>query len=240
MPVVLLVVNGFGISLDASEMKLAVVIEAPEESARGMLQAIDASPYLSAQRALSTRDGEAAMIDGRVRGMLVLRDDFSQRASRTASLAGAGAARGERHRPQHRAHPGRLRRRRAAGLAGAARPSEKRLASSGGIDLQYRDWFNPELRSADFIVPGIIAMVMTMTGTLLTALIVSREWERGTMESMLASPARMAELIAAKLGCYFVLGMGSMAGVGDTGDRAVRRCRIAAASARSPRRRRCS
>jgi drug efflux transport system permease protein len=49
-----------------------------------------------------------------------------------------------------------------------------------------------------------------MTGTLLTALIVAREWERGTMESMLASPARMAELIAAKLGCYFVLGMVSM------------------------------
>jgi ABC-2 type transport system permease protein len=54
-------------------------------------------------------------------------------------------------------------------------------------------------------------MVMTMTGTLLTALIVAREWERGTMESMLASPAAMAEITFAKLGCYFVLGMGSMA-----------------------------
>jgi ABC-2 type transport system permease protein len=95
-------------------------------------------------------------------------------------------------------------------LTGQAR--ERRLAPVGGIDLEYRDWFNPELRSADFIVPGIIAMVMTMTGTLLTALIVLREWERGTMESMLASPARMAELIAAKLGCYFALGMGSMGG----------------------------
>jgi len=60
-------------------------------------------------------------------------------------------------------------------------------------------------------VPGIIGMVMTMTGALLTALIVAREWERGTMESMLASPARMAEIVLAKLGCYFVLGMGSMA-----------------------------
>ena len=77
--------------------------------------------------------------------------------------------------------------------------------------MQHRYWFNPELRSADAIVPGIIAMIMTMTGTLLTALIVAREWERGTMESMLASPAGMAELTFAKLGCYFVLGMGSMA-----------------------------
>jgi ABC-2 type transport system permease protein len=208
---VLLVVNGFGISLDASEMKLAVVIQASEESVRGLLQAIDASPYLSAQRALSTRDGEAAMIRGSVRGMLVLRDDFAQRASRTASWPAPAQLVVNGTDP----NTARLLEGYVAGalqvwLAGQA--SEKRLASTGGIDLQYRDWFNPELRSADFIVPGIIAMVMTMTGTLLTALIVSREWERGTMESMLASPARMAELIAAKLGCYFVLGMASMAG----------------------------
>jgi ABC-2 type transport system permease protein len=77
LPIVLLVTNGFGISLDASEMRVAVVIQAPEETARGMLQALDASPYLSVQRALSTRDGETAMTEGRVRGMLVVRDDYS-------------------------------------------------------------------------------------------------------------------------------------------------------------------
>ena len=73
-----------------------------------------------------------------------------------------------------------------------------------------RDWFNPELRSADAIVPGVIAMVMTMAGTLLTAGGVSREWEHGTMESMLASPAHLGELILARLGCNFALGIGSM------------------------------
>jgi ABC-2 type transport system permease protein len=89
--------------------------------------------------------------------------------------------------------------------------SELRRSVSGGIDLQYRDWFNPELRSANFIVPGVIAMVITMAGTLLTAGGVAREWELGTMETMLASPARMVEVVLAKLGCNFVLGMGSMA-----------------------------
>jgi len=210
LPVVLLLVNGFGISLDANEMKLALVIEAPEETARGMLQALDASPYLSVQRALSTRDGEAAMIEGRVRGMLVVRDDFSQRLTRTSSWPAAAQLVVNATDP----NTARILEGYVAGalqvwLTGQA--TEKRLLATGGIDPRYRDWFNPELRSADFIVPGIIAMVMTMTGTLLTALIVSREWERGTMESMLASPARMAELILAKLGCYFTLGMGSMA-----------------------------
>lgn len=211
MPVVLLLVNGFGISLDASEMKLAVVIEAPEETVRGLMQAIDASPYLSVQQALSTRDGEAAMTAGRVRGMLVLRDDFSQHVNRaTAWPAPAQLVVNATDPNTARILEGYVAGALQAWLMGQG--TEKRLRSTGSIDLQYRDWFNPELRSADFIVPGIIAMVMTMTGTLLTALIVSREWERGTMESMLASPARMAELIAAKLGCYFVLGMASMAG----------------------------
>jgi len=87
---------------------------------------------------------------------------------------------------------------------------ELRLLAAGGIDLQHRDWFNPELRSADFIVPGVIAMVMTMAGALLTAGGVSREWEHGTMESLLASPAGMGEIILARLGCNFALGIGGM------------------------------
>ena len=168
MPIVLLVTNGFGISLDASEMKLAVVIEAPEETARGMLQALDASPYLSVQRALSTRDGETAMIEGRVRGMLVLRDDFSQRAGRPGSWPAPAQLVVNATDPNTaRILEGYVSGALQVWLAGQAR--RRRLAPMGGIDLEYRDWFNPELRSADFIVPGIIAMVMTMAGTLLTA-----------------------------------------------------------------------
>ena len=168
LPVVLLVTNGFGISLDASEMKLAVVIQAPEESVRGMMQALDASPYLSVQRALSTHDGEQALIDGNVRGMLVVRDDFSQRVSRIASWpAQAQLAVNATDPNTARILEGYVSGALEVWLADQA--TEKRLLPTGGIDLQYRDWFNPELRSADFIVPGIIAMVMTMTGTLLTA-----------------------------------------------------------------------
>ena len=211
MPVILLLVNGFGISLDASDMRLAVVIQAPEEGVRGLLQAIDASPYLAVQRVFSVREGERAMTESRVRGMLVLRDDFSQRANRPASWPAQAQLVVNATDP----NTARILEGYVAGalqvwLTGQA--TERRSTPTGSIGLQYRDWFNPELRSANFIVPGIIAMVMTMTGTLLTALIVSREWERGTMESMLASPARMVELIVAKLGCYFVLGMGSMGG----------------------------
>jgi ABC-2 type transport system permease protein len=209
LPIVLLVTNGFGISLDASEMRLAVVIQAPEETARGMLQALDASPYLSVQRALSTRDGETAMTEGRVRGMLVVRDDFSQRLSRPGSWPVPAQLVVNATDPNTaRILEGYVSGALQVWLSG--QQHERRLVAAGGIDLEYRDWFNAELRSADFIVPGIIAMVMTMAGTLLTASGVSREWEHGTMESMLASPARMGELILARLACNFGLGIGSM------------------------------
>jgi ABC-2 type transport system permease protein len=209
LPVVLLITNGFGISLDAREVKLAVVVMAPEETVRGMLQELNSSPYLSVQRAFSVHQAEQALAEGRVRGALIVRDDYSQNLSRTTRWPAQAQLVVDATDP----NTARLLEGYVAGalqvwLGGQL--TEKRQQLAGGIDLQYRDWFNPELRSADFIVPGIIAMVMTMAGTLLTAGSVSREWEHGTMESMLASPARMSELILARLICNFALGIGSM------------------------------
>lgn len=209
MPLILLIVCGFGISFDAYHTRVAVVIAAPEQTVRGMLQAMAASPYLDPVRMPDTRAAEAAVIRGDVRGMLVVRDDFSQRlADPSRWPAVAELAVNATDPNSARILEGYITGALGTWLNGQA--LETRLISSGGIDLQSRYWFNPELRSADAIIPGVIAMVMTMTGTLLTALIVSREWERGTMESMLASPAAMTELTFAKLGCYFLLGMGSM------------------------------
>ena len=78
--------------------------------------------------------------------------------------------------------------------------------------MKQRFWFNPELQSRRTLVPGAIAIVMTMIGTLLTALVMSREWERGTMEALLATPATMAEIILSKLLPYFLLGTAATMG----------------------------
>jgi len=210
LPLVLLLVDGFGISLDATELRVAVVIEAPEESVRGLEQALDASPYLAVTRFATARDATAALSAGQVRGTLVVREDFSQRLRRPGMWpAQAGLAVDATDPNTARLLEGYVSGALATWISGLG--VEQRLAGSGGVVLENYYWFNPELRSGNSIVPGLIGMVMTMTGALLTALIVAREWERGTMETMLASPARMAEIVLAKLGCYFVLGMGSMA-----------------------------
>ena len=209
LPFVLLLVNGFGVSLDAREMKLAVLVEMPAEPTRGILEAIDASPYLSVVRVFSTREGESLIDEGAVRGMLVLREDFAEHLARTTAWPAQAQLIANATDPNTaRILEGYVGGALQTWLGNAA--GERRSVAAGGIALEHRYWFNPELRSTDFIVPGMVAFVMSMTGTLLTALIVAREWERGTMESMLASPAHLVEMIAAKLGCYFVLGMGSM------------------------------
>ncbi|HZW58706.1 MAG TPA: ABC transporter permease, partial [Woeseiaceae bacterium] len=75
------------------------------------------------------------------------------------------------------------------------------------ISVEPRFWFNPEIESRRALIPGAIAIVMTMIGTLLTALVVAREWERGTMEAVMSTPAGILEILLAKLLPYFVLGL---------------------------------
>jgi ABC-2 type transport system permease protein len=78
------------------------------------------------------------------------------------------------------------------------------------VEVQNRNWFNSELDSRNFLVPGLIAVIMTLIGALLTAMVVAREWERGTMEALLVTPVAIRELILGKLIPYFVMGMGGM------------------------------
>jgi len=76
--------------------------------------------------------------------------------------------------------------------------------------LQERVWSNAALISRMYLVPGLVAIIMTLIGSLLTAMVVAREWERGTMEALLVTPLRIPELLAGKLIPYFVLGMAGM------------------------------
>lgn len=210
LPFILLTVMGFGLSFDAHHLRLAAVVEAGSASTRSMEQALDASPYLSVYWAPSGKAAEQALATGQVRGILTLREDFAARLARPQRWpATAQLAVNATDPNTARLMAGYVQGAFLSWMADST--TERALNLAAGAELEPRYWYNPALASADFIVPGIIALVMSMTGTLLTALIVAREWERGTMESMLAAPASMAELVGAKLGTYFVLGMSSMA-----------------------------
>lgn len=87
-------------------------------------------------------------------------------------------------------------------LTGATAPA--------AIDLRTRVWFNADLESRNFIVPGIMAVIMGLIAALLTSLTIAREWERGTMEQLISTPVRPAELIVGKLIPYSVIGLANM------------------------------
>ncbi|MFZ0889706.1 MAG: ABC transporter permease [Candidatus Binataceae bacterium] len=75
------------------------------------------------------------------------------------------------------------------------------------LSVDYRTWFNEDLESTAFVVPGVIAVVMAVIGTFLTSLTIAREWERGTMEQLISTPVTRLEVILGKLAPYFVIGM---------------------------------
>ena len=77
----------------------------------------------------------------------------------------------------------------------------------GSVDLEPRVWFNEGLDSRNFIIPGVVAVILGLIGAQLTSLTISREWERGTMEQLVSTPVTALELMLGKLVPYFIIGL---------------------------------
>lgn len=210
MPIALLLLNGYGLSLDAKNVSFGVVMEAQTPRTISLYRAFVDTPYLAAHPYYTAGAAEAALLDRQIKGYIVVRADTVRHLSDNLKPqpylivvdgVDANTARIVEGYAASVLAGWYLRDAGSSGLGGLA----------PGVVLEHRYWFNPELRSTSFIVPGLIAVVMTLVGALLTALIVAREWERGTMETLMASPASMLEIMLSKLLSNFVLGMLAMA-----------------------------
>jgi ABC-2 type transport system permease protein len=82
-----------------------------------------------------------------------------------------------------------------------------RVSQPSSISVETRTWYNEDLESSAFIVPGVLALVMSVIGAFLTSLTIAREWERGTMEQLISTPVTPAEIMLGKLVPYFIIGM---------------------------------
>ena len=207
MPVILLLLFGYGVSLDAKNIRLAFVVEQPDANTAGLVGAFGNSEFFVPVSYNNIRQAERALETRRVDGIVWLRLDFSSR------LLGAGEAPIGVYVNGVDANQARI----TAGyiqgvwqlwLASYAREQGHELPIP--VELEPRIWFNPAVRSRNFLVPGLIAVIMTLTGAMLTSMVVAREWERGTMESLMVTPVRVWEITVGKLLPYFVLGMGGM------------------------------
>ncbi len=210
LPLILLFLFGYAVSLDPSRTRVAVVLEDSSEPALSLAMAYQNSPYFDVTMARSVNPVRNMMIDGEARAILVIPQGFGQGVKKgqippiqiitdgsQPNTANFTASYGD-------------------GILSNWAASRQLEAPHGQktsqpLQMSNRYWYNPALKSQFFLVPGSIAIVMAMIGTLLTALVVAREWERGTMESLMATPMQMNEFIASKVIPYFLLGLGSMA-----------------------------
>lgn len=208
LPLVLLLLIGYGVSLDAKDIRLAVVLEQPTPKATSLVAAFRNSTFFTVTELRQRQPAEAGMVAGRYRGVVLLSNDFDalvgrgQQAAIQVLLDGTDA------------NTARLTKGYVEGVWTKWLGHEARAAGQSltpPISAETRVWFNPALESRHFLIPGLIAIIMTLTGTILTALVVAREWERGTMEALIATPVGRFELLVGKLAPYFVLGMGGMA-----------------------------
>jgi ABC-2 type transport system permease protein len=206
MPVVLLLLFGYGVSLDARNVAIGVVVEQPSPEAAGFTDQFGGSDYFDPVFYSNMRPAVQAMITRRIKAIVHLRADFADQ------LKSSDGARIQVLIDGVDANTARL----IAGYVnGVWLTWLERRTSIGDtpvmpVEVRQRIWFNSELHSRNFLVPGLIAIIITLIGSLLTALVMAREWERGTMEAMMVTPVNVREIIIGKLLPYFTLGAASM------------------------------
>ncbi len=207
LPFVLLLIFGYGVSLDARDVPVALVVEQPGPETERFTAGFEQSDYFRPQRYLTIQEAEKALEERLVQGIVWLREDFTDRLmdGRQSSI---GVIVDGVNANQARILEGYVEAVRLRWLAAFAQ--SRGLDVSPPIDLEQRVWFNSAVVSRDFLVPGLIAVIMTLIGALLTAMVVAREWERGTLEALLVTAMRAPEFLLGKLIPYFALGMGGM------------------------------
>jgi ABC-2 type transport system permease protein len=200
-PLMMILLFGYGLSLDVTKVSVAVVdLDASADSA-ALIGAFRLSPYFEVKPVRSMVEATALVLDRKVDGILQIPSDFSRRWHRGAAqvqiLVDGTDANQARIMQGYTEGP--------VALWSAAQPGS--AASSGPVIVVSRLWFNEANDSHYFLIPGLIVLVMTIIGGFLTAMVIAREWERGTLEALFVTPMRAGEFLISKFVPYFGLGL---------------------------------
>jgi len=208
LPVVLLLLFGYGVSLDAEHVPIALVVEQPTPDTAGFYGAFERSRYFKPIYIHGMHGAEQALKERRIVAIVHLREGFSRKLRSPGRAAIQVIVNGVD------ANTARIITGYVEGVYGnwiEDNAVERGRSLSVPVRVEPRIWFNSNLQSRNFLVPGLIAVIMTLIGALLTALLMAREWERGTMEALMVTPVTVREILIGKIVPYFILGMGGMA-----------------------------
>ncbi|MCC6393491.1 MAG: ABC transporter permease [Bryobacterales bacterium] len=210
IPMLLLVLFGYALTLDVDNVPLVVWDQSETRASRELISHFEGSRYFSLKGYVRNyAEVERAIDSGQALMALIIPNDFARRIesgraaplqsivdgsdSNTATIAMGYAD--------------------VVTFTYARNASVKTMQRSAGrmvpppLDLRPRVWFNAEMESKNYIIPGLIAVIMMVIAALLTSLTVAREWETGAMEQLISTPVKPTELILGKLLPYFSVGM---------------------------------
>jgi ABC-2 type transport system permease protein len=207
MPIILLILFGYGVSLNAKHIPIAIVLEDNSPEAADFIAEFRGTEYFKPLVVSNISAAKEKMALHQIKAIVVIKQDFPRKLNTYPEAAIQVIVDGVD------SNDGRLVEGYVEGtwLRWIEHTAQKKgIQASVPVQLQQRIWFNSEVRSENFLVPGLIAVIMTLIGALLTALVMTREWERGTMEALQATPIKMTEIIFSKLITYFALGIGGM------------------------------
>jgi ABC-2 type transport system permease protein len=211
LPIVLIFIFGFGMSLDVKHAPVGVVLEDPSPEAADVVAGLQLSTAIQVVVVRSMHDGEALLHERRVDALVRIPPEFAAELNRGEPrvqliVHGADTARANLIRAY------------ATGALNqwSLRQSDRRGGphandTAAVVRVEQRIWFNESNTSTWYLVPGLIVLVMTLVGAFLTALVMAREWERGTLEALFVTPVRPLEILLAKIIPYFAVGMTGLA-----------------------------
>lgn len=208
LPIALILIFGYGLSLDVHDVRLAVALEDASPQAQEVVASLQGSTYIQTTVVRSAAQAQQLMDAHKVDAMVYIPADFARRyaagdAEVQLLMNGGDPMRsgGINNYVQQ-----------ALANAGQKLLDRQGLVPSGanGVVVVDRMWFNAANNSTWYLVPGLIVLIMTLVGTFLTALVMAREWERGTLEALFVTPVRPTEVLLAKIVPYFFVGLAGL------------------------------
>ena len=210
MPIMMMLLFGYGVSLDVKHIPTYVLDREGSQQSQDLLKRFQASEYFEVVQAVESYAALVQAIDtGRCKLGIVVPHDFSRQlqAGRTTQVQALVDATDDNTANLIFSYT-------EAVVRSFSREVEldwleRRGQSQAPVPLTVdaRIWFNENLESKAFIVPGVVAIVMAVIGAFLTALTIAREWERGTMEQLISTPVTPLEVMLGKLVPYFAIGL---------------------------------
>ncbi len=203
-PILLLFLYGYGVSLDIDHLKIGLIVQDSSPEAQSFSDSIIHSKFFSAYPSQDQKELEKMLTSGDIHGIVIVpfyfQKKYLQNDHAPIYVIADGQSPNTANFVQNYVEAAWINWRVKEGIS-------KQKEALNLAFLTPRFWYNEELKSHYFLIPGSIGIIMTLIGTLLTALVVAREWERGTIESIMSTPVSMIEFLLSKIIAYFCLGM---------------------------------